>query len=45
VRALLDDPSHRTVARLIADEIAAVPSPSQAMALIERLVESRAPIT
>jgi hypothetical protein len=33
------------VARRIADEIAAMPSPSQAVALIERLVESHAPIT
>jgi UDP:flavonoid glycosyltransferase YjiC (YdhE family) len=45
LRALLDDPSYRTVARRIAHEVATMPSPSEAVALIERLVESHAPLT
>ncbi len=43
VRALLDDPSYRTVARRIEEEIAAMPSPAQAVTLIERLVETHEP--
>jgi UDP:flavonoid glycosyltransferase YjiC (YdhE family) len=45
LRLLLDDPSYRTVACRVANEIAAMPSPAQAVALIEELVASNAPIT
>jgi UDP:flavonoid glycosyltransferase YjiC (YdhE family) len=43
LRQLLGDASYRNAAQRIAAEIAAMPSPAQAVELIERLAETRAP--
>jgi UDP:flavonoid glycosyltransferase YjiC (YdhE family) len=41
-RRVLSDPAYRAAARRLADEAAALPPPEHAVALLERLVESRA---
>ncbi|WP_030905212.1 nucleotide disphospho-sugar-binding domain-containing protein [Streptomyces sp. NRRL F-5126] len=41
VRALLDDPSYRTRATELRDEVAAMPSPAGVVAVLERLVAER----
>ncbi|HEY1015360.1 MAG TPA: glycosyltransferase [Herpetosiphonaceae bacterium] len=44
VSAVLDDPSYRRRARLLRAEIAALPGPEHAVALLERLAAERRPI-
>ena len=42
--AVLDDPAYRTAAGRMRDEIAALPGPEHAVALLERLAVERQPI-
>ncbi len=44
VRAVLADPSYRTNAERVRDEIAALPGPEHAVELLERLVSEKQPI-
>jgi UDP:flavonoid glycosyltransferase YjiC (YdhE family) len=44
VSAVLDDPSYRTAAGRLRDEIAELPEPEHGVALLERLVRDRRPI-
>ena len=44
VAAVLADPSYRRAAERLRDEIAALPGPEQALALLERLAAERRPI-
>jgi glycosyltransferase len=41
VTALLDDPAHRTAARRLAEEVAALPTPAQIVPELEKLARSR----
>ena len=44
VRAVLADPTYRASAERVRDEIAALPGPEYAVALLERLAAEKQPI-
>ena len=45
VSAVLSEPSYRAAAERLRDELAALPGPEHAVALVERLATERRPVT